>query len=195
MSHLTFSFLTIPCVALTALLGMPPTLAQSSVKTVFGCIPYLSGGEAPQGMATVARRGNAETPPLITWEKTIGRDWTPQKRCQEVVARLNQAVSQNQGKLSGLNLTYGLVNQQSVICYTRSAQEHCSGENLLFTLTGENARDPKKVLEEIKAFALKGGGSRIKESEGILFQDKSGQTYLDLDRTVEVAGSNPDPGV
>lgn len=189
----SFSFLLIPLLGLTSLLGIPKTVAQAASGTIFSCVPYRPDGKtASQGMATVARRGNLETPPLITWEKTVGSDWTPEKRCQEVGARLNQAVTKNQGKLSGLHLTYGLVNQQSVICYTRNLQEKCSSDNLLFTLTGENAKDPEKVLENIKTFALKGGGSvAVKEfqdaAKAVIYQDKSGQTYLDLDLTVYVS--------
>jgi hypothetical protein len=55
-------------------------------KTVFHCVPFKGN------YATIARRGDRVTPPLIEWTSTLGTEWTPQRRCQEVSQRLTRAV-------------------------------------------------------------------------------------------------------
>jgi hypothetical protein len=185
-------YYTLPVIGiLVATMGWGVALAQpKSTKTVFACVAKEGGG-----MATVARRGNLETPPLITWEKTIGVDWTPEKRCQEVAQRLSKAVEDNGGKLVGLTISYGPVNNQPVICYAKSQDEACSAKTMLFTLTGDNAKNPEKVLQSIRAFALKATGTAISEEDKLITPDGS---HLDLELwfdhvTTAKASSQPSP--
>ncbi len=152
-----------------------PALSQS-LTTRFECLE-----KRPAGYATVARRGDLVTPPLLTWDTTLGGGWTPEKRCDTVSQRFNQAVEINGGKLSYLRLTYGPLNGQTVICYTDDSNRPCSSSSLLFTLSPQNADEPRQVLVDLKTFALSASGSAIQESPPqLLYETEDGRTYFDL---------------
>ncbi len=164
-----------------ALLGAMTTLISWSalaqpLTTQFQCLE-----KRPTGFATVARRGELVTPPLLTWDKTLGGGWTPEKRCETVSQRFNQAVQINGGKLSYLRLTYGPLNGETVICYTDNSNRPCSSSSLLFTLSTENADTPQQVLTDLKTFALSASGTAIQESPPqLLYETEDGRTYFDL---------------
>ncbi|TAD97545.1 MAG: hypothetical protein EAZ98_09270 [Oscillatoriales cyanobacterium] len=109
-----------------ALSGKP----ASAAPTTFQCITSGSG------YATIAVAGGKKTNPLITYNNPVfsGSGFTPQKRCQEISGRLETAVANNGGKLSGLLLTVGEVNGYDVICYVNNNQSGCDSGNLLMTL-------------------------------------------------------------
>lgn len=160
----------------SALITMPGSALAQPVSTRFQCIE-----KRPSGYATVARRGDLITPPLLTWDATLGGGWTPQKRCEAVGARFNQAVALNGGKLSYLRLSYGPLNGQTVICYANSDNRPCSSSTLLFTLSGANASDPEQVLVDLKTFALSASGNAIQESPPqLLYTHADGRSYFDL---------------
>ena len=117
--------------------------------TTFKCV---SEG---RGWATVAERGNAVSKtPMITWNsEEFGDNWTPQQRCVEVSDRLTQAVANHGGELSGLHLTYGTVNQLTVICVVNSQQQNCTQKNVLFTLSQKNAPTPRTTIARITEFS------------------------------------------
>ena len=124
----------------------------NSARTTFQCV--TSG----RNIATIARRGNVTTDPMIVWKSTeFGREYTPWQRCQIVSNRLTQAVAQNGGRLSNLQLTTGIINNLPVVCYV-NGQGRCNSQNLLFTLDKRNAKNPGDALTRLINFSQDGGG-------------------------------------
>jgi Circadian oscillating protein COP23 len=120
--------------------------------TTFQCV--TSG----RNFVTIARRGSVATDPMIVWKSTeFGREYTPWQRCQIVSDRLTQAVAENGGRLTNLQLTTGLVNNLPVVCYV-SGRGRCNSQNILFTLDKRNAKNPSIVLTKLINFAQDGGG-------------------------------------
>ncbi|MFN3360280.1 MAG: COP23 domain-containing protein [Pseudanabaenaceae cyanobacterium] len=139
----------------------PRTQPQpNATVTVFECIPFKGN------YATIARRGDRVTPPMIEWTATLGGEWTPQRRCQEVSQRLTRAVAAAGGKLRNLQLTYGSVKGQRVICYidASTAVNACNEKNLLFTLRREDIGKEREILQTIVQFSIKGTGSHVQQS-------------------------------
>jgi hypothetical protein len=87
-------------------------------------------GSAEGYPATIARTKRGEFP-VIVWRSDYfsGAGWTPERRCQEVSARLQ--TYQSQGRLT--YLAAGYMNNMPVIC-TVSSKEAQSCEGLVFTL-------------------------------------------------------------
>jgi hypothetical protein len=120
--------------------------------TTFQCV--TSG----RNFVTIARRGSVTTDPMIVWKSTeFGREYTPWQRCQIVSDRLTQAVAENGGRLTNLQLTTGIVNNLPVVCYI-SGRGRCNSRNILFTLDKRNAKNPSVVLTRLINFAQDGGG-------------------------------------
>jgi hypothetical protein len=118
--------------------------------TTFECV------EQSGTWATLAKRGNSVSiSPLITWNtQEFGSDYTPEKRCEIVSGKLTQAVAQNGGTLGGLKLKHGKVDDgQTVVCVLTLGQSSCNRDNMLFTLSQENANKPNKALSTITNFA------------------------------------------
>lgn len=118
---------------------------SKSIPVVFECAANGSG------WATVAKKGNANTSPLFTWETTeFGPEWTPEQRCYEVSDRLTKAVAASGNSWQNLQITTGKVdNGATVICWRKSEQEICNQENMLVTLNQENAKNPSAALNRI----------------------------------------------
>jgi Circadian oscillating protein COP23 len=104
---------------------------------------------------------------LIQWVKQMDSHWTPEKRCQEVSQRMQEA--NNAGTMKFI--TNGKINGQRVICSATEVNGDC--KNLLMTLRpGDNSL---KFINEFKeVFTAR--------SEGII-QHSSGepQIYLRID--------------
>jgi len=141
-------------VATLALLGVTgcdrlektETVSKSDSRPLF--FECASNGS---GWATYAKKGNATSSPLITWETTeFGSEWTPEERCYEVSDRLTKAVAVSGNSWKNLQLTTGKVdNGATVICWRKSEQETCNQENMLVTLNQENAKNPSAALNRI----------------------------------------------
>lgn len=116
--------------------------------TTFKCV-QMNGG-----WATIAEQGNAVSKnPLFTWNSLeFGDNWTPENRCYEVTRRLNVFVGKNGGKLSNLNLTYGTLRGEEVVCVVNQ-QSNCTDDNLLFTLSQKNAATPRTAIAKITDFS------------------------------------------
>ena len=139
--------------SLTYVLGKNSNAAHS-ISTVFLCVRHVNG------FATIAQRGDRTTPPVITWNATLG-EYTPQQRCNIVSQRLTATVARNGGKLRNLQLTAGVVNNQAVICVVNNVQPICNSSNMLFTLPPENAKIPGEVLAKLYNFSIQGSGNPI----------------------------------
>ncbi len=135
------------------LLAVPVSLlkAQSSLAvsgtTSFKCME-LRGHPSGATYATVPFRNGRRLPPMILWKRTVGR-WTPEARCKEVTPKFNIAVDFGQRNLSDLWLTTGIVNSEWVICYVNNTGQGCNSNNMLWTLTGENRRNPQTAVENL----------------------------------------------
>jgi hypothetical protein len=115
-----------------------------------------------QNLQTIVQKGERQAV-MFSWNYDgFGREYTPEKRCQIVSERLQQAANNNGGTFRDLQLASGIVNSQTVICALQS-QSRCNRKNMLFTLKPENARDPESVIQKMFAFAQDGSAS-INES-------------------------------
>lgn len=128
---------------------------------------------------TIALRSDgAVSNPIIVWTSDAfeSAGYPASRRCQVVTDRLNTVLTDNGYTLEGLYLTTGRVNGQSVICTVGSTYSGCNENNLLFTLSGNNARNPEAVLQNLS--------SRAADESGNLIQESGGQLYVDLDELV-----------
>jgi hypothetical protein len=126
--------------------------AQSILKTTFACV------KVDGNPATIAIRGERTTSPMIVWKDTSYGKYTPQKRCQIVSQRLTKAVASS-GKLSNLNMTYGMLNSLPVICFITRKGEKCGSENLLFSLKTSERGKEQEILDSLLDFSKIGKGN------------------------------------
>ena len=116
-----------------------------------------------QNLTTVVQKGDRQAI-MVTWKYNgFGKDFSPEKRCQIVSERLQQAANSNGGTFKDLQIASGIVNSQPVICALQSNSNKCNRKNLLFTLNPENARNPDAVIQRMFSFA-QDGTSSINES-------------------------------
>ena len=116
-----------------------------------------------QNLTTVVQKGERQAT-MLTWNYDgFGKEFTPEKRCQIVSERLQQAANKNGGTFKDLQLASGTLNSQVVICALPAKSSKCNRQNILFTLKPENARNPEAVVQRIFGFA-QDGGSSINES-------------------------------
>ena len=129
------------------------TIAANSSVTMFLCVQ-----DRQKGWVTYAQRNNVRTiQPLLVWQTTeFEESWPPEKRCNYVTEKLNQAVEQNGGYLTNLALSYGTLGNQTVVCLVTFSTT-CNSNNMLFTLKPENAQKPEAVLAKIAGFAKNQG--------------------------------------
>jgi hypothetical protein len=133
------------------------------ITTVFACVPTRT----PNQYATIAKRGNRVTEPMILWSDTsYGAQYTPRKRCQTVSQRLTNAVAANGGKLKQLMLNHGRVSGVPVICYVNTVTETCNQKNLLLTLRSQDAGKERQILQQMINFGVYGTGAPLKRGSG-----------------------------
>lgn len=144
----------------------------SAESTVFDCISTETAGQ----YATIARRGQLVTPPMIVWQQV--QHYTPQERCQIVSNRLTEAVQASGGKFGNLLLTYGTVNGQSVICYVSSMDGTCDSNNILLTLAPADRGNELEILRQLVEFGTVGSG-------GPLLRGRPQQEYAPLGTELE----------
>ncbi|OWY66958.1 hypothetical protein B7486_34015 [cyanobacterium TDX16] len=153
----------------------------SNQATTFVCV------RSGNGFATVAARGNQRSAPMITWQRQVSAEYTPQERCQLVSQKLTKAVAANGGRLSNLLLTTGIIKNETVICYVNSGAS-CDTSNTLFTLSPENAKNPGAALANLLRFGQRADYSAIRESasgEG----ETTPNGAIDMEAAVEEAFS------
>jgi hypothetical protein len=156
---LVTAFAIVSTLGLTSEFARAESAANANGKTTFHCI--ASG----QGYATIAKRGERITAPVITWNSNeFGAQYTPQQRCKIVSDRLTEVVSAKGGKLRNLQLTYGRVNSKPVICYVGSRNEICNRKNVLITLRESDRGRERQILEQLVTFSLKGTGTAVQQS-------------------------------
>jgi hypothetical protein len=153
-----------------------------------------------QDLKTVVQKGDRQAV-MLTWNYDgFGKDYTPEKRCQIVSERLQQAANLNGGTFKDLQLASGTVNSQTVICALKSNSNRCNRQNMLFTLKPENARNPEAVIQRIFSFA-RDGSSSVNESASsqqstvdLNLGRWEQQTFPQSKRSSTVNRSNPKTG-
>ena len=178
MNNQSITLLLSTCLVTTSVSFVLGSFKPANANTRFQCLINSTQG----GYSTIAIRSNGTpTSPLFNWRRRDfeGSGYTPERRCNEVTGRLNNAVSQNGGLLSQLWLTYGNVNGLPVICYIRNSDPGCNSGNILFTISpsSPNYDNPSNALSNLVNFSLTGAGSAIEET--------SGQKYVNLETLVE----------
>ena len=147
------------------------TSASPAVKTEFLCVQ-----DTQKGWVTIAQRNNLKSiKPLLVWQTTeFGENWPPEKRCNHVSEKLNKAVEQNGGYLSNLALSYGPVDNHTVVCVA-TFPATCNSNNMLFTLKPENVQKPQEVLAKIAGFGKNQGSDNtileLGNTEYLLLED------------------------
>ena len=116
-----------------------------------------------QDLKTIVKKGDRQAT-MMTWNTDyFGRNFSNVKRCQVVSERLQEAANLNGGTFQGLELASGTVNSQTAICALQNGKKKCDGDNILFTLKPENAKNPETVIQQILKFGEDGSGS-VEES-------------------------------
>ncbi len=144
----------------------PITVQTNTPQTTFHCTPGQGGS-----YATVAKRGDKLTPPMIVWTSTLGEygQYTPQRRCEIVSDKFTHAVALSGGKLKNMYLTYGYNNRQRVICYVNSQNGSCNSDNQLFTLRPTDYGRERQILERLVNFGIHGTGTPVQQSGEIYY--------------------------
>ena len=116
---------------------------SSQVK--FQCV------QVANGYATIVKRNDPAVIPkrMISWQRQVGSDWTPEARCEVVTGRLNRLVADNGGQISNLVFTIGSVDGYKVVCLASNSSFGCNNSNMLFTLSSQNARNTRGVLQSL----------------------------------------------
>ena len=163
-------------------------IAQNRFPTTFHCIKENRSGLN----VTVAKRGNRQTSPLFIWKSNDwGSQYPPEKRCGIVSQRLTTAVAKNGGKLSGLYMTHGIVNNYPVICYVNDPNGGCTSSNLLLTLplSEKSFKKRSEVLQSIANFSQKGTGASMYRGSSMVDLEEMNDAFGN--NSVEASPSNP----
>lgn len=136
-----------------------------AVNTASGAIQFECVKQE-KSYATVVKRNDPAILPrnMILWTRTIGADWTPEKRCQEVTNNLNKIVTNNGGQIDNLAFTIN----RGLVCLASTSSLGCNDENRLFTLSKDNSQKPQEIIAQLSASigSASGQGSPVLESNG-----------------------------
>ena len=147
----------------------------------FACVSYGSR------FATIIRTPE-QAIPLITWNNPkFGTEFTPEKRCQIVTQKFQTAVDTY--GVENLMFTTGRVGGRNVICLINGGQQGCNPSNTLLSLSGANALEPRKLLEQLLSIGTTGSGSPIQERRGKEFVSFT----TVLERALQSANTQPAP--
>lgn len=178
----------VSAIALSSAVGLASPAQAQSEATTFRCVTQ------GRNYATIARRGDRTTPPLIIWKTNeFGREYTPQQRCRLVSERLTTAVSNNGGRLTNLLLTTGTVNRQPVVCYV-NGYSRCNSTNTLFTMDRRNADNPEEVLDRLVNFGTEGSGDAVISIAKPQTAPQTKKGYVNLESVVNRALKSPNAG-
>jgi hypothetical protein len=144
-------------------LGAITAVSQPSPAETNTYFCGTSNGGVP---TTFAKSVTGKRIPLIRWFSTMGTEYTPKRRCQEVSARFQEAYEK--GLLN--YMTTGIMRNQQVVCAASRYGGSCS--HLLFTLRPE--QDAGEALQALFDIGTQARGP-IAESE-----DASPEIYIDM---------------
>jgi|GEM_PF-816659 len=155
--------------------NIKPSFSQSANQFSFFCKP-ITDSTGMKITATLAwspeRQGNVR---IIGWKSEYfsKKGWNPQKRCQEVTPKFQQAINQNRTLL-----TAGKVQGYPVICAVSQEGQTCNSNNQLFTIKPND--NPELVLQQLM-------GILTGKASDMLMQSSSGHTYVSLKQLLDSA--------
>jgi hypothetical protein len=117
------SSLSIASLAVSSAVAITSSPSLASDSLTFACI------KEGAGFATVGKKGNATTPPLISWQSKAFSGYEPEARCNQVNKKLQDLAAKNGGKLSGIKFKTGSVRGSSVICSVTKDSDPCTSNN------------------------------------------------------------------
>lgn len=150
------SLTVISAVVLTSLsLFLSTVTAQEKPQFICGdSYDAESGKRLPTTFVWTSRGKIA----LIRWQTEHFGNYPPQRRCQEVFPRFQEAYDNGSINL----ITNGRINNQPVICTARAYGEEC--KTLLMTLRHED--NPGEILNQLKAIFQGQQVGPVKHSAG-----------------------------
>jgi hypothetical protein len=116
--------------------------ADPEAKMQFTCSTSYSYRLKKRVPTTISWSPAGDKRALIQWVKQMDSHWTPEKRCQEVSRRMQEA--SNAGTMQ--YITNGKMNGQRVICSATEVNGDC--KNLLMTL--RSGDKPLQFMSEFK---------------------------------------------
>ncbi|WP_198525081.1 COP23 domain-containing protein [Kamptonema formosum] len=151
-----------------------------SEATVFKCVPY-----GTNSYITLAEKAD-KTAALFLWSsENFGGKLSPERACNTLSQRMNDAVRKQGGNLNSLLLTMGRVNRETVICFVSNYDSGCNANNTLFALTPEDAkqygRQPQKFLEKLTGISVQGSQPPVLQLAGNPINDIDRQPYFSLE--------------
>ncbi|WP_148292164.1 COP23 domain-containing protein [Planktothrix agardhii] len=148
---------------LVAIMGyVEPKLNAKTENSVYFCGKGIDG-KTPTTLYAHKARGDVE---VIRWVSEFGEavGYDPQKRCDEVSARMQKYHSQ--GLLN--NLTMGRKNSQNIICVAKAYGKPClddPDDGQLYTVKPEI--NPNEALLKLKNYLDGNSGKILEENEQI----------------------------
>ena len=111
---------------------------------------------------------------IVVWkqEDFSGNGYPPQRRCEEVSPRFQQAY--DNGSLR--YITHGTMNGQPVICTARQV----GGCNTLL-ITLKHQADAEKTLEQLSDVLLNYADAPLQQSSGKIAYSKDNRPYIEVD--------------
>ncbi len=149
------------------------TTTQSKGKIQFVCNKTYDEKSQEYVYSTIAWNPEQKRP-IIVWmrEDFSGNGFTPQKRCEEVSPRFQQAYDNN-----NLNyLTHGVMNQQPVICTATRVGGEC--KTLLITLKHED--NAEQTLEQLSDIFLGYASAALEQSSGDINYSEDNRPYVEV---------------
>lgn len=165
-------FARISIFPLIALTGLWIALAPSQRVTASNHNQYSFECISKQGTPTTLAKNDSwgEEREFIRWTSPLAApEYTPERRCNEVTNRINTAIEKDLRYL-----THGIMNNQPVICFTKSEGIGC---DMLFYTMREGI-DPKERIEDIFTLNARNFADRP-------LREAPCSTYVSIDKMLE----------
>jgi Circadian oscillating protein COP23 len=127
--------------------------ADPAEKIQFYCAKVHNARLNKKVLTTIVQKGTQKFM-LVQWVKPMGTYWTPERRCQKFVQRMQLA--NNVGTME--YIMHGKMNGQQVICTAAKVDGNC--RYLLMTL--QPGDRPLEILDELKN-SLYGRGGMVEQ--------------------------------
>jgi len=172
--------LVVPTVSLVA-----PAQSNGDLGNVQFACGQSFDRDLQQYMFTTFAWNSQHKKPIINWSSENYSDagFDPQQRCEKVSPRFQEAYSNRTLRY----LTYGTMNQQSVVCTADRVGGEC--QTLLLTLLPED--DPIETLEQLSDIFLGYASSPLQQSSEDPVQEVGDRIYVEVD--VEEFLASPEP--
>ncbi len=150
-------------IALNATAVFSQSISDYDRDVVFSCGQNYDETSNKYLPTTIAWSKDSGKIAIIRWKSEYFKDWTPEKRCETVSPKFQEAY--NKGRLK--YLTHGIVKGDKVICALSQMGGPCTANNMLFTLeTDAKASDVLMQLTNVDkatgpVLQVGGGGTQI----------------------------------